>query len=310
MHCPRCQHPNDATASFCEECGARLGAYACPACSAELKASARFCSSCGARVGSTTDRAPARHPRAYTPKHLADKILQSKAALEGERKQVTVLFADVKGSMELAEQLDPEVFHRVMKRFAALLAEGVHRFEGTVTQFTGDGIMALFGAPIAHEDHARRACYAALNLQEELRRYADALRLEQGLNFSVRIGLNSGEVVVGTIGDDLRMDYTAQGTRSAWPRAWSRSRRLVARKRHLRKAHRRIPAVRWRSGVAEPGPTRDHQMDRRILLVQLGEQGARLVVHVGVGRRRRAHQRRDRLVTEERCGLTTQSTRR
>ena len=136
MHCPRCQHPNDATASFCEECGVRLGAYACPACSAEIKASARFCPSCGARVGSTTDRAPARHPRAYTPKHLADKILQSKAALEGERKQVTVLFADVKGSMELAEQLDPEVFHRVMERFAALLAEGVHRFEGTVTQFT------------------------------------------------------------------------------------------------------------------------------------------------------------------------------
>jgi adenylate cyclase len=122
-----------------------------------------------------------------------------------------VLFADVKGSMELAEQLDPEVFHRVMERFGALLAEGVHRFEGTVTQFTGDGIMALFGAPIAHEDHARRACYAALHLQEELRRYADALRLEQGLNFSVRIGLNSGEVVVGAIGDDLRMDYTAQG---------------------------------------------------------------------------------------------------
>jgi class 3 adenylate cyclase len=183
----------------------------CVTCGAELKASSKFCTGCGTRVAPITDRAPARDPRAYTPKHLADKILQSKAALEGERKQVTVLFADVKGSMELAEQLDPEVFHRVMERFAALLAEGVHRFEGTVTQFTGDGIMALFGAPIAHEDHARRACYAALHLQEELRRSADALRLEQGLNFSVRIGVNSGEVVVGTIGDDLRMDYTAQG---------------------------------------------------------------------------------------------------
>jgi class 3 adenylate cyclase len=124
---------------------------------------------------------------------------------------VTVLFADVKGSMELAEQVDPEVFHQVMERFATLLAEGVHRFEGTVTQFTGDGVMALFGAPIAHEDHARRACWAALHLSDELRRYADELRRTRGLNFSVRTGLNSGEVVVGTIGDDLRMDYTAQG---------------------------------------------------------------------------------------------------
>src|SRR5262249_53209353 len=104
----------------------------------------------------------------------------SKAALAGERKQVTVLFADVKGSMELAEQLDPEVFHRVMERFATLLAAGVHRLEGTVTHFTGDGIMALFGAPIAHEDHARRACYATLHLQDELRRYANALRRRSG----------------------------------------------------------------------------------------------------------------------------------
>src|SRR5207249_2494218 len=149
--------------------------------------------------------------RAYTPKHLAEKILASKSALEGERKQVTVLFADVKGSMELAERVDPEAWHRIMDRFFALLAEGVHRFEGTVNQFTGDGIMALFGAPIAHEDHARRACYAALHLTGELRRYANELRLREGFNFAVRMGLNSGEVVVGRIGDDLRMDYTAQG---------------------------------------------------------------------------------------------------
>jgi class 3 adenylate cyclase/tetratricopeptide (TPR) repeat protein len=113
--------------------------------------------------------------------------------------------------MELAEQVDPEVFHQVMGRFAALLAEGVHRFEGTVTQSTGDGVMALFGAPIAHEDHAQRACYAALHLGDELRRYATELRLQRGLNFAVRMGINSGEVVVGKIGDDLRMDYTAQG---------------------------------------------------------------------------------------------------
>ena len=154
---------------------------------------------------------PARDPRAYTPKHLAEKILTSRSALEGERKQVTVLFADVKGSMDLAEQVDPEEWHKIMDRFFAILSEGVHRFEGTINQYTGDGIMALFGAPIAHEDHAQRACYAALHLQQELRRYADEMRLEHGLSFSVRMGLNSGEVVVGKIGDDLRMDYTAQG---------------------------------------------------------------------------------------------------
>ncbi len=153
----------------------------------------------------------ARAPRDYTPRHLANKILGSKSALEGERKQVTVLFADVKGSMELAEGLDPEVWHRILGRFFEILTEGVHRFEGTVNQYTGDGIMALFGAPLAHEDHAQRACYATLELSEHLRKYADELRLERGVNFSVRMGLNSGEVVVGKIGDDLRMDYTAQG---------------------------------------------------------------------------------------------------
>jgi adenylate cyclase len=113
--------------------------------------------------------------------------------------------------MDLAEQVDPEEWHRIMDRFFAVLSEGIHRFEGTINQYTGDGIMALFGAPIAHEDHAQRACYAALALQENLRRYANELRLEKGINFSVRMGLNSGEVVVGKIGDDLRMDYTAQG---------------------------------------------------------------------------------------------------
>jgi class 3 adenylate cyclase len=152
-----------------------------------------------------------RNPRDYTPKHLADKILQSKSALEGERKQVTVLFADVKGSLELAEQVDPEEWHRILDRFFQILADGVHRFEGTVNQYTGDGIMALFGAPIAHEDHAQRACYAALHLSQHLREYANELRREREISFSVRMGLNSGEVVVAKIGDDLRMDYTAQG---------------------------------------------------------------------------------------------------
>jgi len=113
--------------------------------------------------------------------------------------------------MELAEQVDPEEWHRILDRFFQILADGVHRFEGTVNQYTGDGIMALFGAPIAHEDHAQRACWAALHLRDELRRHANELRMERGLSLATRLGLNSGEVVVGKIGDDLRMDYTAQG---------------------------------------------------------------------------------------------------
>src|SRR5438552_4696009 len=205
------QAPNAGGARFCGECGASLTRDAtCSGCGHLNPPGQKFCNGCGQPLGASAPAAT-RDPSAYTPKHLAEKILTSRAALEGERKQVTVLFADVKGSMELAEQVDPEAWHRIMDRFFHLLADGVHRFEGTVVQFTGDGIMALFGAPIAHEDHGQRACWAALHLQQELRRYADEVRLAHGLGFSVRMGLNSGEVVVGKIGDDLRMDYTALG---------------------------------------------------------------------------------------------------
>src|SRR5207245_3085757 len=167
-------------------------AVVCTSCGASNPRTQKFCNGCAALLSDPAMGTALREPRTYAPKHLAEKILTSRAALEGELKQVTVLFADVKGSMELAERLDPEAWHRIMDRFFALLAEGVHRFEGTVNQFTGDGIMALFGAPIAHEDHARRACYAALHLTGELRRYANELRLAHGLGFSVRMGLNSG----------------------------------------------------------------------------------------------------------------------
>ena len=210
MNCPSCGYENPDPAKFCLECGAAF-ATRFASCDTELPAGAKFCLECGAAVSAGKPAVPDRAPRDYTPRHLADKILRSKSALEGERKQVTVLFADVKGSMDLAEQVDPEEWHRILNRFFEILTDGVHRFEGTVNQYTGDGIMALFGAPIAHEDHAQRACYAALRLGDELRRYADELRRTRGLNFSVRMGLNSGEVVVGKIGDDLRMDYTAQG---------------------------------------------------------------------------------------------------
>ena len=180
----------------------------CPSCGHENPAGARFCNDCGAPLAAPTITP---EPRSYTPRHLAEKILASQSALRGERKLVTVLFADVARSMELAERVDPEEWHRLLDRLFRILADGIHRYEGTINQYTGDGIMALFGAPIAHEDHAQRACAAALDLARELGVLAEHVRRESGLEFAVRMGLNSGEVVVGRIGDDLRMDYTAQG---------------------------------------------------------------------------------------------------
>jgi class 3 adenylate cyclase/tetratricopeptide (TPR) repeat protein len=184
------------------------GPVSCPSCGHENPAGARFCNDCGAALAAPTITP---EPRSYTPRHLAEKILASQSALRGERKLVTVLFADVVRSMELAERVDPEEWHRLLDRLFRILAGGIHRYEGTINQYTGDGIMALFGAPIAHEDHAQRACAAALDLARELGVLARDVRRESGLEFAVRMGLNSGEVVVGRIGDDLRMDYTAQG---------------------------------------------------------------------------------------------------
>ena len=153
-----------------------------------------------------------RPPRTHTPpKHLAEKILTSKAALEGERKQVTVLFADLKGSMELLADRDPEEARKLLDPVLERMMEAVHRYEGTVNQVMGDGIMALFGAPLAHEDHAVRACYAALRMQDSVRRYSDELRRAQGVEVQIRVGVNSGDVVVRSIGSELRMDYTAVG---------------------------------------------------------------------------------------------------
>lgn len=180
----------------------------CPSCGAQNPDSAKFCNQCGTRLGAD---APALARMPYTPRHLVDKVLKARATLQGERKRVTVLFADIKGSTRLAEQAGAEAWHGILDRFFQILGESVHRYEGTINQYTGDGIMALFGAPIAHEDHAQRACFAALAMQADIRRFADELRLKQGLNLTMRVGLNTGEVIVGRIGDDLRMDYTAQG---------------------------------------------------------------------------------------------------
>ncbi|MDJ0851666.1 MAG: adenylate/guanylate cyclase domain-containing protein [Myxococcota bacterium] len=183
----------------------------CSSCSFVNPSGFRFCGQCGTPLAPDERQGGPPEPRAYTPRHLIERVLTSRAALEGERKQVTVLFADVKGSLALAEQVGPEPWHRMLDRFFRILADGVHRFEGTVNQYTGDGMMALFGAPLAHEDHAHRACHSALHIAEQLRALAGDLRSRQGIEFRVRMGLNSGEVVVGSIGDDLRMDYTAQG---------------------------------------------------------------------------------------------------
>src|SRR6266568_3514442 len=150
-------------------------------------------------------------PLAYTPPYLVEKILTTRSAIEGERKQVTVLFGDLKGSTELIRDLDPEAAQQLLDPALQRMMDAVHRFEGTVNQVLGDGIMALFGAPLAHEDHALRACYAALAMQAELRRYAEEVRRTQGLEVQLRVGLNSGDVVVRTIGNDLHMDYSAVG---------------------------------------------------------------------------------------------------
>jgi len=208
VKCPRCQRENPPRAKFCVECATPL-LRACASCGTQLPAGAKFCPECARPVedaarGTVT-------PERYTPRHLAERILDSRAAIEGERKQVTVLFADMKGSMELLADRDPEEARRILDPVLERMMDAVHHYEGTVNQVMGDGIMALFGAPLAHEDHAVRACYAALRMQEALRRYTVELRRTQGLEVQIRVGLNSGEVVVRSIGSDLRMDYSAIG---------------------------------------------------------------------------------------------------
>ena len=213
LKCPKCGHATRSGAKFCEECAAPL-ALTCRGCGTPLAPTAKFCPECAHPAGSLPEPAPAARfasPESYIPNHLAEKILTSKSAIEGERKQVTVLFADLKGSMELLADRDPEVARKLLDPVLELMMEAVHRYEGTVNQVMGDGIMALFGAPLAHEDHAIRACYAALRLQESAKQNADEVRRMHGIQIRVRVGLNSGEVVVRAIGSDLRMDYTAVG---------------------------------------------------------------------------------------------------
>ena len=238
MKCAKCQSQNREGVKFCEECGAPLG-IACQSCGAELAPGKKFCGECGAKIGAPAQPAAAAPPPApapaaeeetaapsstgplaafreaapvtYTPKHLAEKILTSRGAMEGERKSVTVMFADVSGFTAMSERLDPEEVHAIMDRAFEVILGAVHRYEGTINQFLGDGVMALFGAPIAHEDHAHGALSAALAIQEDLVPLQEDVKRTHGVEFRIRMGINTGLVVVGAIGGDLRMDYTAVG---------------------------------------------------------------------------------------------------
>ncbi len=211
MKCPRCGQENPAQAKFCLECASPL-TLTCGRCGTLLLASAKFCPECAHPVGAQPATQPRfASPETYTPKHLAEKILTSRGALEGERKQVTVLFTDIVNSTGLAERLGAESMHALINWFFELALTEVHRYEGVVNQFHGDGFMALFGAPLAYEDHARRAILAALRIQHTLRERRGALGPPHSEELAVRIGLNTGPVVVGKIGDNLQMDYTAVG---------------------------------------------------------------------------------------------------
>jgi class 3 adenylate cyclase/tetratricopeptide (TPR) repeat protein len=213
MRCQSCEADTPDGAKFCIECGSPLKPR-CPRCGADMLPRAKFCAECGIPLTAqspVTPSAPPPSPLRYTPGYLAGKILTSRSALEGERKQVTVLFADLKGSMELLADRDPEEARQLLDPVLTLMMAAVHRYEGTANQVMGDGIMALFGAPLAHEDHAVRACYAALAMQALVKQCAAEGQRTRGVPIQIRVGLNAGEVVVRAIGSDLHMDYTAVG---------------------------------------------------------------------------------------------------
>jgi class 3 adenylate cyclase/tetratricopeptide (TPR) repeat protein len=211
MRCPRCQQDNPLPFDVCAGCGAPL-APTCAECGADLPAGSRFCNKCGVPVAVGSGGPPRfASPESYTPQHLVQKILTSRSALEGERKQVTVLFCDLVNSTGLAERIGAEAMHDLLNQFFALALAEVHRYEGTINQFLGDGFMALFGAPIAHEDHPRRAVLAAFGIRRLVGQQREALVRPRGLEVAVRMGLHTGFVVVGKIGNNLRMDYTAVG---------------------------------------------------------------------------------------------------
>jgi class 3 adenylate cyclase len=210
MQCQLCQHENHAAARFCGACGHALRVR-CADCGTDNAPDNHFCDSCGTSMLVPTSPGSLHAiPRAYTPGHLSEKILTSPSAREGERKQVTVLFCDMVNSTQLAQRLGADAMHKLLNAIFELALAEVHKVEGTINQFLGDGFMALFGAPVSHEDHVRRALLCAIGIRQRLK---DAAQGESAdlVDVQVRMGVNTGMVVVGTIGDNLRMDYTAVG---------------------------------------------------------------------------------------------------
>jgi class 3 adenylate cyclase len=232
MRCSSCGFENPKGLKFCGECGVPLK-NPCTKCGFENPPRFKFCGECGMSLTDKTQALkPAEtdnhkftevnkettplhlqldKPQSYIPQHLADKILAKRRSIEGERKLLTVLFADVKGSTSIGETLDPEEHHSIIEKSYGISMKEIHRFEGSVNQFLGDGFMALFGAPIAHEDHAIRAIHSAVAIQKSMAGYSEELKKNRNIDFKMRIGINTGTVVVGNIGDDLKMDYTAIG---------------------------------------------------------------------------------------------------
>ena len=212
MKCLQCKTENREEANYCQSCGEVLGKQ-CPHCEKISPPDARFCDTCGKPLSENAQSEAINYeqPQSYIPGRLAEKILNSRTSVEGERKLVSIIFIDVANYTSISEHLDPEDIHQIMDKCFKLIIGEIQRYEGTITQFTGDGAMALFGAPIAHEDHAQRACYAALAVQRSMKDFSSKIKLDYGIEFAVRTGINSGLVMVGSIGDDLRMDYTALG---------------------------------------------------------------------------------------------------
>lgn len=210
ISCPKCQTVNVADALFCDECGTAFESP-CAHCGETNRRSAKFCKNCGGAIASASPQPPAATPVAASPTNLVnDRLLASRRFIEGERKRVTVLFADIRGSTSFIEKLDPEEVRKHFDPVLRVMMEAVHRYDGTVNQLLGDGIMALFGAPLAHQDHAVRACYAALAMQEQMRRAAEKSGAAAS-SLRIGIGINSGEVVVRSLTNDLNIDYSALG---------------------------------------------------------------------------------------------------
>ena len=218
MKCPKCQFENMEGSKFCNECGVKLET-ACPKCGRENQPGSKFCNQCGHQLFLPAKPSPKEFSfdeklikiQKYLPGNLTEKILARRGKTEGERKQVTVMFTDMKNFTPFVEKIGPEEAYSTMDQVFEILIRKVYEYEGTVNKMTGDGIMALFGAPIALEDHAQRACYAALAIQEALVDYGEKVKKKFGVDFKMRIGLNSGLVLIGSVGNDLRMEYTTIG---------------------------------------------------------------------------------------------------